>query len=181
MINGSAESARLRLRRLGPDDVSSVYVDWLNDVETVRYTEARHRRHSLESVREFVTACQARTDVYLWGIFEQADGSHVGNIKLGPIDVIHRHASVGLIIGERDRWGRGYATEAIGIVVRLAFDTLSLHKLTAGVIAGNESSLTAFRKNGFAIEGVRRKHNLVDGVWRDETLLGLLSEDVVDV
>jgi ribosomal-protein-alanine N-acetyltransferase len=85
-----------------------------------------------------------------------------------------------LIIGERSRRGRGYATEAIGIVARIAFDVLKLHKLTAGVMAGNDPSLAAFRKNGFATEGVRRKHDLVDGVWRDVTMLGLLVDDLGD-
>lgn len=173
-----AEGEHLQLRRLRPEDVGTTYVGWLNDAETVRYTEARHGRHTLESVREFVAACQARSDVHLWGIFELAGGAHVGNIKLGPIDAFHRRASIGLLIGERSRWGRGYATEAIGIAVRLGFGELGLHKLTAGVIAGNEPSLKAFRKNGFVVEGVRRRHSLVDGAWRDETLLGLLAEEL---
>lgn len=181
MTIDGAEADRLRLQRLSPDDVTNAYVGWLNDPETVRYTEARYVRHSLESVREYVASCQARLDVHLWGIFERAGGCHVGNIKLGPVDRTHSRASIGLIIGERSRWGRGYATEAIGIVTRLAFRDLELHKLTAGVIAGNEPSLAAFRRNGFIIEGVRRKHDLVDGVWRDEVILGLLRDDLSDV
>lgn len=176
----SADGERLQLRRLRAEDVGPAYVGWMNDAETVRYTESRHQRHTLDSIREFVAACQASSDVHLWGIFERAGGAHVGNIKLGPIDGAHRRASIGLIIGERSRWGRGYATEAIGIVVRLAFGELGLHKLTAGVIAGNEASLKAFRNNGFLVEGVRSKHTLVDGAWCDETLLGLVAEDPAD-
>jgi len=59
----------------------------------------------------------------------------------------------------------------------VAFGSLGLHKLTAGVIADNIASEKAFRKAGFTIEGVRRKQNLCAGEWRDLTLLGLLKAD----
>lgn len=168
---------RLELRPLAPEDVGEAYVRWLNDPETVRFTEARHVVHTLESVRQYVTACLARKDEHLLGIFEQAGGRHVGNLKIGPVNPHHQSASLGLIIGEKARWGHGYATEAIALATRYAFTVLGLHKLTAGIIEGNEGSLRAFEKNGFMVEGVRRRQNFCEGRWRDETLLGLLAEE----
>jgi RimJ/RimL family protein N-acetyltransferase len=171
--------SRLTLRPLLAEDVGEAYVGWLNDPETVRYTEARHTVHTVASVRDFVAACHARMDTHLLGIFEQAGGLHVGNIKLGPVNMIHLCASVGLIIGEKTRWRLGYATEAIGLASRYAFEDLKLHKLTARMVRGNEASLQAFRKNGFVEEGVQRKQNLFDSVWHDEIMVGLLAEDRV--
>lgn len=168
---------RLELRPLAPEDVGEAYVRWLNDPETVRFTEARHAAHTPESVRAYVAACRACEHEHLLGIFEQAGGRHVGNIKIGPVNPRHQSASLGLIIGEKARWGRGYATEAIALAARYAFTVLGLHKLTAGVIEGNEGSLRAFEKNGFVAEGVRRRQNFCEGRWRDETLLGLLAEE----
>ena len=168
---------RLELRPLGPDDVTESYVRWLNDPETVRFTEARHVTHTLESVRAYVAACAAKGNDHLLGIFELAGGRHVGNIKIGPVNPHHQSASVGLIIGEKARWGRGYATEAIALAARYSFTALGLHKLTAGVIEGNEGSLRAFEKNGFLVEGVRRRQNFCEGRFRDETMLGLLAEE----
>lgn len=177
MSTAVASGTLLMLRPLLPDDVGEAYVGWLNDLETVRYTEARHAVHTVESVRDFVAACHGRKDTHLLGIFEQANGLHVGNIKLGPVNMIHLCASVGLIIGEKTRWHLGYATEAIALASRYAFEELKLHKLTAGIVRGNEASLRAFRKSGFVEEGVRRKQNLFDGVWHDEIIVGLLAED----
>jgi len=168
---------RLDLRPLSPDDVTEAYVRWLNDPETVRFTEARHATHTLESVRAYVAACAAREGDHLLGIFELAGCRHVGNIKIGPVNPRHKSASMGLIIGEKARWGRGYATEAIALAARYAFTALGLHKLTAGVIEGNEGSLRAFEKNGFLREGVRRRQNFCEGRYRDEILLGLLAEE----
>lgn len=176
----SVRGGRLELRYLTPCDVTEAYVRWLGDPETVRFTESRHTTHTIDSVRAYVAKCAAGTSDHLFGIIELASGRHIGNIKVGPVNTYHRYASVGLIIGEKDCWGKGYATEAIGLATRHAFSTLGLHKLTAGVIAGNESSLRAFARNRFVVEGVRRKQNLCDGGWRDEIMLGLLHEEHAD-
>ena len=176
----AVRGGRLELRYLTPHDVSEAYVRWLGDPETVRFTESRHTTHTIDSVRAYVAACASGSSEHLLGIFELAFDRHIGNIKIGPVSAHHLYASVGLIIGEKDCWGRGYATEAIGLAARHAFSTLGLHKLTAGIIAGNESSLRAFARNRFVVEGVRRQQNLCDDGWRDEILLGLLQEEHPD-
>lgn len=177
MTGAALYGRRLELRPLRPEDVDEAYVRWLNDPEIARYTEARHTHHTLESVRDYVTEFNTRKNNHLFAIFELDGGRHVGNIKIGPINHLHRCASVGLIIGEKSCWGRGYATEAIGLAVQYAFTALNLHKLTAGIVRGNEASLRAFEKNGFRMEGVRRKQNYCEGDWRDVTMLGLLAEE----
>lgn len=171
---------RLGIRSLLPEDVGQSYVRWLNDSETVMYTEARHETHTIESLRTHVESSGRKDNEYLMGIFEKVGGRHVGNIKLGPVNPRYLCGSIGMIIGEKDCWRRGYAIEAISLVVRCAFELLELHKLTAGVIQGNEASLRAFQRNHFIIEGVRRKHNFCAGAWRDETLLGLLADEWFD-
>ena len=168
---------KIGLRYLTPEDVSDAYMRWLGDRETMSFTESRHYVHTIDSVRAYVVSCTASSSTHLLGIIELASCRHIGNIKIGPISVHHQCASVGLIIGEKDCWGRGYATEAIGLAVRHAFLTIGLHKLTAGVIAGNESSLRAFAKNHFVVEGIRRKQNFCEDGWRDEVLLGILREE----
>ena len=178
MFKSAICGIRLMLRPLLPDDVDEVYVGWLNDPEVVRFIEARHSPHTIASVNDYVTTCHTSQDTHLLGIFEQTGGLHVGNIKIGPVNMLHLCASIGLIIGEKKRWRLGYATEAISLASRYAFCDLKLHKLTAGIVRGNEASLQAFRKNRFVEEGIRRKQNLLDGVWHDEIILGLLAEDM---
>lgn len=152
----------------------------MNDPEVVRFTEARHGVHTCESLLAYVDKLGASDSEFLMGLFETEGGRHVGNIKIGPVNAIHRTASLGLLIGERTCWNRGYASEAIRLAARHAFGPLGLHKLTAGIIDGNGASLKAFLKNGFVVEGVRRQQNLCESTWRDETLVGLLASEFHD-
>jgi RimJ/RimL family protein N-acetyltransferase len=165
---------RLYLREVRPSDVNATYYGWMNDPEVTRYLESRFFPHSMEALREYVTGKLGdRDNVFLAMVLKSGD-RHIGNIKLGPIHWMHRSADIGLLIGERDCWGQGYATEAIRLVVDYAFSELNLHKLTAGCYAINHGSIKAFQKVGFVVEGVRPQHYYYRGAYIDAVLLGLV-------
>lgn len=167
---------RIYLRALRPSDVSQRYVNWLNDPEINRYLESRFSSHDLNSTEAFV-ACVAESDSsVLFGIFKAADDSHVGNIKVGPIEIKHATADIGLMIGERRAWGKGFGSEAIQLVSQWAFDDLGLKKLTAGAYAENVGSIKAFERAGFEIEGRRLSQaEIAPGVRIDVVLMGRTS------
>ena len=114
------EGDAIFLRPLGLDDVTANYLRWLNDPEVSRFLETRHRPQSMQTIREFVERVNARDDEFLFGIFLKKDGRHIGNIKIGPVKADHSLADVSLLIGERDCWGQGIATDAIRAISRFA-------------------------------------------------------------
>jgi [ribosomal protein S5]-alanine N-acetyltransferase len=168
---------RVGLRALHVDDVGERYVAWMNDPMVIRYLESRYEPNSEQRIRDFVTAAERDPNQQLMAIVRLDGEEHIGNIKLGPINWIHRSADIGIIIGERSEWGKGYATDAIGLLTRHAFATLGLHKLSAGCYAANEGSARAFEKAGFRREGLRREQFFSDGAWVDEILLGRTADD----
>ena len=118
---------------------------------------------------------RSRDNVFLAVVHREND-KHIGNIKLGPIDWIHRRGDVGIIIGDKNCWGKGFASEAIGLMADYAFNTLNLHKLTAGYYSPNRACGKAFEKNGFVPEGVRKQHAFYEGTYVDLNLLGLVKD-----
>ena len=169
--------ARIALRALHVDDVGERYVRWMSDPLVIRYLESRFAPNSAERIRAFVQSMNDSPDNQLMAIVRRDGDEHIGNIKLGPINWIHRSADVGIIIGERDQWGKGYATDAIALLTEHAFTTLGLHKLNAGCYAGNKGSARAFEKAGWRREGLRREQYYCDGTWVDEILLGRAAGD----
>jgi ribosomal-protein-alanine N-acetyltransferase len=165
------------LRPLGGDDITANYLGWLNDPEVNRFLETRHRPQTMQTIREFVEHVNASEDQFLFGIFLKTDGRHIGNIKLGPVKAVHRLADVTLLIGARDCWGKGLATDAIRTITRFGFETLRLSKLTASMYVGNVGSTRAYLSAGFAQEGVRRKHYILAGEPTDVVELGLCADD----
>lgn len=170
------EGGQIYLREVRRDDVNENYYKWMNDNEITRYTESRFYPYSMEQLQSFVTSLDGkRNDVFL-AIIEKSTDKHVGNIKLGGIDWIHRAANIGIIIGEKNCWGKGYASEAIALVTDYAFQKLNLHKVWAGCYANNSGSIKAFKKAGFFEEGIQKKHCYYDGDYIDIVFLGRFNQ-----
>jgi ribosomal-protein-alanine N-acetyltransferase len=171
------EGERLYLREVRPDDVTDRYYRWMNDPEVAEYLEVRFFPNSIDDIRAYVTKTAGdRSNVFLAIVLREGD-RHIGNIKLGPINWIHRWAEVSLVVGEKDCWGKGYGTEAIRLVTRYAFDRLNLHKLTAGCYAGNGGSLNAFLKVGWHEEGLKKQHYFANGRYQDVHQLAVFRNE----
>ena len=167
---------RLILRTLTAADADERYLGWMRDPETTRYLEARLGEHSIASLGRFIETCNDGAADLLLGIC-LADGGHIGNIKIGPIDPYHGHAAVGLLIGERAHWGRGLATEAIEAVTAHGFTSMGLSKLYAGCYASNVGSARAFIKAGWSVEGRSKAHWRLDDGREDNIQLGITVAD----
>ena len=173
-------SNRIYLREVRPNDVNENYYRWMNDFEVTQYLASRFYPNSMESLLEYVKGFQGNKDNIFLAIVLKENHKHIGNIKMGPINWFHRLADIGIMIGEKDCWGKGYATEAISLLSNHAFKNLNLHKLTAGCYDQNQGSLKAFQKAGFEIEGIRRKHCFNNGEYVDDILLGQINPVVRD-
>jgi RimJ/RimL family protein N-acetyltransferase len=166
------------LRNLSPEDVTQAYIDWMNDPEVVQFTESRFSSHSFDSISKYVEACNQDPDVFLFGIFDKETDLHIGNIKLGPINHKHSLGDIGIIIGRKEFWGKGMATEAICLMSNFAFAEVILHKLTAGCYSTNLGSARAFEKAGFILEGIRSKHMKRNNIWENLLEYGkIISSD----
>jgi RimJ/RimL family protein N-acetyltransferase len=167
------KSQRLLLRALEPTDINDTYVGWLNDSKVNCYLETRFIPQTLESLEAYWLAHRDDPSSPWFAICLAHDSRHIGNIKLGPINWIHRRADLSLFIGERNCWCKGYASEAISVVRDWAFCELDLQKLNAGVYVGNIASRRAFEKCGFELEGTMRQEVVSGGERIDTWRLGL--------
>jgi [ribosomal protein S5]-alanine N-acetyltransferase len=167
---------RIYLREVRASDVNDAYYRWMNDREVTRHLESRFHPHSREELLRYVQEHGGPQD-FFFAILLHAGDHHVGNIKIEPVNWIHRSGEIGILIGEKDCWGKGYATEAIRLIVGFAFQELNLHKLTAGCYGANAGSVKAFQKAGFQIEGVRKQQFFSGGQFVDGILLGLVRPD----
>jgi RimJ/RimL family protein N-acetyltransferase len=172
---------RIFLRKLAETDCTDTYIGWLNDPMVNRFLETRHVPQDRKSTVDYVTSINAKTDEFLFGIFLTATSEHIGNIKVGPIFRRHPVADISLLIGAREHWRQGYATEGISILSRYAFDRLNVRKLSASMYADNRGSYRCFLKAGYQAEGLRRAHYLFDGRMTDLIEFGLTPADLADV
>ncbi len=172
-INGE----KIYLKRLNVEDVTANYVTWMSDPEVCKYLESKWQSHTLESIRKYVDGLSKSPSNYLMGIFNITDNKHIGNIKLGNIHKVHRYCDLGLLIGEKEFWGKGIATEAITSATKYGFEILNLHKIFATVWEPNVGSYKAFIKAGYVEVGIFKKHIFLDGKYVDEYILEIINNN----
>ncbi len=164
------EGDRVTLRLLTLADCNEQYVAWLRDPEVNRYLETRWTEQTIDTVVAFVSALMEDPLNYLFAIVENDGGAHVGNLKIGLINVPHGYADLSYFIGARECWGRGYASDAIALASAIGFGRLGLHRLQAGLYERNLASARSLVKAGFQYEA-RFRRQLVgpegfeDHVW----------------
>lgn len=165
-------SNRLILQNLDPRNFGDAYRAWMRDPMVCRYLESRFQEATDESIAGFIRQANDAADTLLMGIFLRDSGKHIGNIKLGPINFRHRRAEIGLLLGDRSEWNKGYASEAIAAACELAFNRLDIEKIVAGCYEENKASLGAFAKAGFSREAYLPDYWECEGKRQAQIFLG---------
>jgi RimJ/RimL family protein N-acetyltransferase len=171
------ETARLRLRHPRPADVEDVFA-LFSDPEALRYwshpplaDHAAARRYLVGIDEGF-----AGRTLFQWAVAGREDDRVIGTVTLFQWDRPNRRAEAGFMLG-RAHWGRGYAQEAVGAVLRFGFDAMGLHRVEADVDPANAASLRLLERLGFRREGHLRERWWVYGRPADSVLLGLLRAE----
>ena len=173
MTQSPIQGQRTRLRAIERDDLPR-FVRWFNDPETRGYLAMRYPL-SLVEEEQWLEKLATRDD-YVFAI-EAEDGTHIGNIGLHDIQAENRCAVLGIIIGEKDHWDRGYGTDAIRAVLQWAFDYVNLHRVMLRVHEHNPRAIRCYEKCGFQHEGRLRESCFRGGQYYDELIMGILRHE----
>jgi RimJ/RimL family protein N-acetyltransferase len=150
------------------------FVRWFADMEVTRYLN-RRLAVTLEQEREYLKKIgESKEDVW-WMI--DAEAKPIGTTGVHRINWLDANGTTGIMIGEKDCWRKGYATEAMRLRTRYAFHELNLHKLMTEVDAENEASRKALERNGYRSVGIRREQSFREGTWKDRWLGEVLRAD----
>lgn len=174
---------RLTLRAPRPADYTAWRTlrrdsrDFLRPFEP-RWSEADlTQRVYLERLRRGREEARAGTD-HAFFIFLREDATErlVGGLTLSNIRRrAAQYVTLGYWMGQPFA-GRGLMTEAVGVVIPFAFETLGLHRIHAAFLPVNMASRRVLEKNGFREEGYAENYLQIDGKWCDHVLFGLTRE-----
>ncbi len=154
-----------------------LFVRWFNDPE-VRYwlTMSDEPELTLESEREWYEEMREDPARVIWCI-ETEEGQPIGNLGLHAIDEGQGRATLGISIGDKEHWARGYGTDAIRQVLRYAFSELELRRVDLQVDEDNPRGIRCYEKCGFVREGLLRAHRLRQGRPVNMVVMAVLREE----
>ena len=165
----------VRLRALEPEDLDLFY-QWENDssIWKISQTFAPFSRHLLtqylnNAQQDIFAAKQLRLMI-------EKEGEAIGTIELFDFEPVHMRAGLGIwIVQESDR-RKGYAKEALTLMIEYAFFKLQLNQLYCNISSTNQPSINLFSSLDFMLIGLKKKWNKSPNGWEDELMFQLLCD-----
>ena len=168
----------VRLTAEEPETIARLVSQWSADSEYSRLLDwDPARRFSVKSTQKWIEKAYESEKEHFFTIRALEDDRIIGEIGLDGIRWTHRDCFVGIGLGDREYWGRGYGTDAMKIILCYAFTELNLHRVTLDVFEYNPRAISSYEKAGFVLEGRQRGMMLREGRRWDVIYMGILKEE----
>ena len=154
---------------------AEMFTEWLNDFETTDYIGKSGFLMSLESERKYLE--EHSNEEACFSIVTLDGDKMIGTIGLENISHLHRRATLGIFIGDKEYRNEGYGPEAINLILDYGFNYLNLNNIELRYLEFNERAKKAYEKCGFKECGRRRKAEYVDGKYYDLVYMDILKEE----
>jgi RimJ/RimL family protein N-acetyltransferase len=174
------ETERLLLRPYVDDDLDALH-DIERREETARYlynpplgldatSALLQRRKALTTIDD-----DDHDDLIL-AVIVKASSTLIGHVTLQLVSRTHRQGEIGYVL-HPDHRGRGFATEAATVMLRLGFEELDLHRIVGRLDARNAASARVLERLGMRREAHLRENEFVKGEWCDELVYAILASE----
>lgn len=172
------ESRRLLLRPFEEGDVASIFYHWSNDDQVTRHLRWQTHPSTMATEKRLAKWLDAYSgkDFYLWGIQRKEDGRLMGELRLWTVQPHDRVGEVAYCLGRED-WGKGYAAEALQMVIRFAFEQVGFNRIQAAHSVATPASGRVLVKAGMEREGRCRQLYLSNVGYEDCDLYAVLRKD----
>jgi len=166
---------KVNVRSLNREDLLNI-VKWKSDPEIADLVRGGPIYTSIELENKRFDRSLDGTDT-LRLLVETKQKKAIGFISLGEIDKENKKAELGMLIGEKDFWDRGYGTDALITLLDYLFTKLDFNRVGLEVFDYNHRAKKAYEKIGFKVEGIQRQGLFRGDAFHDIYIMGILKQD----
>jgi len=169
------ERKHVRIRQIEEEDLPKLR-DWRNSLYIRAYTREYYPLSMLNQNKWLSSLLTDKTNI-MFAIEKKEDKEIIGCCGLTYINWKEGNGEVSIYIGEQKWQEKGYATDALQLLLKYGFCELRLHRVYAIIFEYNEASVKFFEKNRFTLEGRHREARFWEGKFHDELVYGLLDHE----
>lgn len=169
---------RIRLRGDERNDLPK-FVEWLNDSEVRHYLSMSLpiSQASEENWFDNILKRPPEEQPLAIEIKVGKEWKLIGNCGIFEINWRVRSAEVGIFIGVKSYWNKGYGTQVMRLLLRYGFGTLNLNRIFLRVDAENLGGIRAYEKAGFIHEARLRQSDFREGKYCDDLIMSVLRSE----
>ena len=150
------------------------YTVWLNDMEVTENLQLISSVITVDDERELL---KKLAQEHNYGIIDIANNQLIGNAGFVDINHLHRTAEIGIFIGDKSYWSKGYGQEALSLLLDYAFKKLNLHSILLRVYDFNQRAIACYEKTGFRKIGEIRDGLIRNMEYHNVVLMDILPTD----
>jgi diamine N-acetyltransferase len=166
---------KTKLRAIEPYDLDIIH-KWEND-SSIWHLSNTLTPFSKNIIKQFID--NSHLDIFqakqLRLMIENLNGETIGTLDLFDYDPLHKRAGIGILIADEENRGKGYASDALDVLINYCFTVLQLHQLYCNIADDNTESIKLFTKKGFQLIGTKKDWLLFSDGTKDEFMYQLIN------
>jgi RimJ/RimL family protein N-acetyltransferase len=165
---------KINLRVLEKNDLEKSLM-WLKDTSINMYLSSNFRDYDREKELKWFEFIQNSNNDVVFAIEEKVSGLHIGNCSLDKINWERESCEMGIVIGDKNNWNKGFGSEAVKTITEFAFRKLGLQSVQLNVYKYNRRAIRVYRKCGFKLKGIEKRNHFYNGKYWDTLIMELKS------
>jgi RimJ/RimL family protein N-acetyltransferase len=168
---------KIRLREYRKEDIPK-RLTYINDpelqkcmVSDIPYPMTLHEEE------KWFESLSALGDTYKFAIETLEESTFIGGCSINDVDWKNSVATIGIFIGDKEYWAKGYGTDAMETLISFIFLQMNINKIRLTCYSFNERAIKSYEKCGFKVEGVLKQEMFKDGKYHDKIAMGMLREE----
>lgn len=174
MYNGKL----VKLRAYREEDIERA-VEFTNDEEVKKLLDSNTPFPMTKwQEEEWVRTRKANSGfIYDFAIEDLETGKYIGGCSINECNIKSRNCTIGIMIGDKDYWSKGYGSDALSVLIKFIFEEVNIYKIKLNVFSFNKRAISCYKKLGFKEEGLLKDELYRNGKYCDVILMALFKED----
>ena len=172
----------VKLRSYKEEDIVKAH-EFLNDEEVKKFisVDAAFPMTIWEEEAWIKTRKSNANLTYDFAIEDLKTNKYIGGCSINSTNIKNRNCVIGIMIGDKEYWGKGYGTDALKILIKFIFEELNLDKIKLSVFSFNERARACYKKIGFKEEGILKKEIYRNGKYHDDILMAIFKDEYFNI
>jgi len=151
-------------------------IKWLKDPEVNKFLASDFKDLTLEKELDWLREMNSSLIDFVFAIDERKSKKYIGNCGMHKVDWENKTCEFGIVIGDKDYWGKKFGSDTINAIIRFVFDKLNLLKIKLFVYEYNSRAIKAYKKHGFTVKEILIKDHLYENFYWNTLVMEIKKE-----
>lgn len=168
----------VKLRAYKQEDIEKA-TEFINDEETKKFLDTSIPFPITKwEEEEWIKTRKSNKDfTYDFAIEDLRTGKYIGGCSINECNLKSRNCTIGIMIGDKEYWGKGYGSDALNVLIKFIFEEVNIYKIKLNVFSFNERAIACYKKLGFKEEGLLKNEIYRNGKYCDAIPMALFKEN----